>query len=219
MTPLNIDFKPAFPWPRLLALGAMSGLTLGSCLLMWELKLVWDQAATVSRLEAAARAELRTLQSQKRAAREPSPYLDALAELVHLSSFQVDDALAALERVDVPGTRVIDFFADCSEHRATAVIEASSPIALQAYLEGLGGAGSDARWRLRQIKLATAPVDGAADRSLQGAANSASRTYRDRGDYGMGGAGLGQAHGALVDRGLSAASTNLSLTLSWKTAD
>lgn len=70
-----------------------------------------------------------------------------------MASFPMGDALDALECVNVPGARVIVVNIDISEHQASAVVEASSPAALEAFLDALTVDGCVGRWGLQLINL------------------------------------------------------------------
>jgi|GEM_PF-6057286 len=164
MTPLDINFRPAFAWQRMGAWVAMSVLALGSCAVAWEAWVVAADAMALSRQSSALGATFKSLDSQRQAALARPPYFDGMVELVHLASFPMGKALDALEGVDVPGTRVIDLRFDNAEHRASAIVEASSAAALESFLEALAVGSSDGRWNLQLISLGGASVDGVVDR-------------------------------------------------------
>lgn len=167
MTPFEIDFRSPFPWRKLGAWGAVGVLTLASFVTGWAL---WKVSAETEALLAASSAAIgagQALQARQRAAQVKPPYLEAMADLVRMSSFPLNVAIGALERVDVPGTRVIDLSVDAIEHRAIAIVEASAPKSMQAYLEGLTVEVAEGSWQLQSINAGAAPPDASSDRRVQ----------------------------------------------------
>ncbi|WP_457356463.1 hypothetical protein [Roseateles sp. P5_D6] len=163
MKPLNVELKPAFPWRSVGMWVVVGAAALGTVMLAWANWLVRCEIEELSKSNARLEVGLVELKARRQAALVKPPYLDALGTLVSISQFPLNSALEVLERVDVPGTRVVSLEIDTAEHRALAIVEASSAANLQLFLEGLAAQGADSRWQLQSVSSGSAQSGTALD--------------------------------------------------------
>lgn len=208
MTPLIIELKPAFPWRTTWTWLAIGGLALGSGALGWA---VWSTRSEVEALKESSTSLEKTvagLKARRQAALVRPPYLDALGELVSISRFPLDEAVSILERVDVPGSRVVDLDIDIAERRALALVESSSAPSLQLFLEGLSAESGDGGWQLQAATAGMMVPEGVSWQSTS--------TSRAPSPFGMGGTGARQVVVTPNERGAEFGPVRFWATVSWK---
>lgn len=170
MKPLNIDFRPRFPWRAAGMWVSCAALTITAACLGWASWQVRVETEQLSRENAQLEAKVSQLKARRQTELLPQPYLEAIADMVAISQFPLDSALRVLESIDVPGVRVTSLTVDALEGSGTAVVEASSAEALKLFLERLAAQETRPRWELQSASSVKRAIgertDSAAPKSI-----------------------------------------------------